>query len=159
MDIPVLPYDSAFFYSDTSIPVTWQQFHAFRNEIVRALRPLGTVGPMGECPITDGTDIEFTDWLIENHDPVFYILDDQYHDVEIYVLIEIEAFRLTKNVTRALQSVLMEFPRNWSVGVTLAPIGYLSLFVDKAVIQGDYFTGVQHLEDIIERCRSYSGQT
>jgi len=36
--------------------VRWQDYHYVRNSVLDALRPFGTVGPMGKATITDGDE-------------------------------------------------------------------------------------------------------
>lgn len=56
--------------------IEWTEFHRQRNAVLEALRPLGSVGPLGAYPL--GLDPEAADvaWSIEAADPTFYVLDD-----------------------------------------------------------------------------------
>jgi hypothetical protein len=57
-------------------PLEWEEFHRQRNAVLGALRPFGSVGPLGDYPLAMDTQAAESAWSIEAADPTFYVLDD-----------------------------------------------------------------------------------
>ena len=70
-----------------SYPVTWQMYHTARNALVRTCEKHGTTGPMGERPIMGEQSNSYANWHVLNKGDscVYYIIDDQYNDEELYL--------------------------------------------------------------------------
>jgi hypothetical protein len=72
-------------YPEGELP--WQMYHEVRNAVLRLCRQFGAAGPMGECPITDATEVPDGEWPLGDPDLLdFFVVDDQYnHERYIYV--------------------------------------------------------------------------
>ena len=64
------------------------EFLRTRNELLQTLRAFGTVGPLGESPLTLHEEFAYpTDWPLECEDPDFFVAEDPwsnapFHQVE-----------------------------------------------------------------------------
>jgi hypothetical protein len=104
--------------------VSPEEYQDLRNRVLRALRPLGTVGPMGEFPIHLPADERERAWAVETSDPTYYILDDQLSERTLYVKVEVESSTsVTLPVLEALWSVVQE-QRECGVGVSVPFMRY-----------------------------------
>lgn len=152
MEIAKVAFDSSDCDGDASVPcVTWQQYYGFRNAILKALRPLGSVGPMGECLIADEGDGPPGPWPVECDEPDFFVVDDWYNDWEFFIRIETHSRRISKEFIHALVSVLSAMPRRWAAGIDVGD-GYLLLYADRLMTDGPRFEHCDSMGDVIAAC-------
>src|SRR5688572_15954753 len=99
-------------------PVPWQRYHRFRNDVLTALREFGTVGAMGEAPITDDADGPPRGWSVETDHPEFWVMDDQWDDEHLGTKVECEARFMTLGSLQALLKVTTRW-KGATIGIAL----------------------------------------
>jgi hypothetical protein len=153
--IPKVKYDTSACDGDPNNScVTWQEYHGFRNRILRALRNYGTVGPMGEARITEDETGPPEPWSVECHDPDFFVVDDWYNDWSFWAKVETQARNVSLAVMESLVAVLREMPVNWAIGISIPRRGYILLFADRFMVDGPLLKGDSDLADVVLSCRS-----
>ena len=132
------------------MPVTWQEFHTVRNAIVRSLRPFGTVGPMGEAPITSGQEGPPDSWDVETDDPRYFVVDDQYNDTSRYHYVEVQhPEALSLPVLRSLWETISTHP-TWSIGIGIPQERYIYLQFTHIWTRGAVFQSCRSLQSLVD---------
>lgn len=137
---------------------TWQEHHAFRNAILVCLRHHGTVGPMGEAPIThhsDGPDC--TKWDVECRNPEYWVVDTYWGKYQRDVVVEVGPRHVTEPCLRSVSDVMSQFPfRCVSICVaerqdqrTPGRHGHISVFYDRLLVGGPLFANCRDLASIV----------
>src|SRR6187402_3556811 len=94
MNIPVVPLDDQVGGAESlDLPpeaYSERKFYAFRNALLGALRPFGSVGPMGDS----SPDEEPVDAPIENVDPDFFFVEDRWNEFQMLVRVETSPSRI-----------------------------------------------------------------
>ena len=132
--------------------VSWQEYHQVRNAVVRACRQYGPTGPLGECPITNSkTEPDVIQWENGDPNPSYFVVDDQLND-ERYIYIEVlNPTTVSTDWIISLSAALRAHPY-WGVGVSNIPEGYIIIFCNMILVQGDkLFAG--RVDDLVENAR------
>lgn len=155
MNVHTLPkkqYDTTECDGDPLNPtVSWQQYYSFRNKLLTVLRPFGSVGPMGECCITEDADGPPDPWHVETSDPDFFVIDGWYNNWSFWIKIETENRFVTVDVLQALLDVLGTMPLHWAIGIATGK-GYILLFADKIMTDGPQFQSCTSTQEVLQRC-------
>jgi hypothetical protein len=96
-------------YDDAALPpwprtkgLSERDWHAGRNRVLGALRPLGSVGPMRDYPLHLNRQLLQGEWGVENDNPTYFVVDDETIDCQ-YVHIEVDS---SESITIDTMSVL-----------------------------------------------------
>jgi hypothetical protein len=136
--------------------VTWQEFYSTRNSILSAVRPFGTVGPMGEAPITADESGPPRSWAVETREPEYFVVDDQLNEISRYHYVEVSNSQsIVYEVIQALWEVIRTNPR-WSIGVGIQGKAYILLNKEAVWISGACVEGCRSLDDIVKACQLQS---
>lgn len=138
----------------TALPhnVQWQEYHAARNAALEALRPFGTVGPMGRATITSDDKGPPEPWPVEALNPQFFVVDDMWNDWDRVVKIEVEDHRLISlNVLHALRQQLREHP-DWAY-VVAGVRGYVRITADAYMVEVSELTGCTSVDEVVRLLR------
>ena len=153
-ELPVLAYGTQACTVDPEM--TWQKYYSARNAILKALRPFGSVGPMGECLITDDEDGPPDPWPIECQDPDFYVIDDWLNDTQM-ILGATDHKLISSHLLAALVQTLKSMPPNWAILMDVCSggkfLGGIQLFSDKVILGGQLFADVTTVEALLHRCQ------
>ena len=126
---------------------------------MRALRPFGTVGAMGESIINDAPEGPPDPWKVETSDePDFFVIDDQLNDYSFWILVETKGKKgtmITLPALKALVDMLRTMPPNWAVGISLLN-GYILLFSDRVMVKGPLLENARDIADIVLACQKQS---
>lgn len=135
-------------------PVNCAEFHGVRNDLLAALRPFGSVGPIGEfsleeeCePLMDG---EPGLGSVDCRDPMFFIVSDQYNDTYRVHRVETELRAITLELLRAVTTML-EQHEGWQIYFAVGT-GALVLSGGTVAFDGPAFAACRDLRDIAMRC-------
>ncbi|MEP6573264.1 MAG: hypothetical protein ABJD11_11240 [Gemmatimonadota bacterium] len=72
--------------------VTWQEWQGIRNRVLAALRPLGTVGEVGDTPLdAPSEEAAFHAAVVEEEDPVYYVPDHQENQSALFFEVEVRS--------------------------------------------------------------------
>jgi hypothetical protein len=138
-----------------SQPVSWQLFHQFRNALLQSLRRFGTVGPMGEAPITSESDGPPQEWAIECDNPQFYVVDDQWHDTVLDIKIECEPALVTGDVLHELLKVTSRWKGSLVI-VALTEDSNLAVATGRILVRGPLFPeGCESIQGVAGACARY----
>jgi hypothetical protein len=152
--IRVVPFSKdEYTPADSSGPplFTWREYYGFRNDIVRALRVYGTVGPMGEMPIRDEWEASEREWEGGASNPDFFVVADMWNGYDRWNRIEAaSALLVTTDLLRHLIAVVQRYP-GWCVYLALTE-GGLTVLGDRILFEGGLFVGVSTVEELGERC-------
>ena len=130
--------------------VTWQDFQSTRNSVLEALRPFGTVGPLGTAQITSDAEGPPRPWPVETADPEFFVVDDMWNDWDRVVTVETEHPQLiTLPLMHRLRSVLASDRPDWAVGLAIEN-GYVLLTATKIQVKGEVFRSCRVAGDIVD---------
>jgi len=150
--LPKKEYDTTECDGDPLNPtVSWQQYYSFRNQLLSVLRPFGSVGPMGECRITEDADGPPEPWPVETSHPDFFVLDDWLNNCSFWIKIETDNKFVTVSVLQALHDVLKTMPAHWAIGIATGE-GYILLFADKIMTDGPQFESCATVKEVLQRC-------
>jgi hypothetical protein len=141
-------------------PVSWQRYHEFRNDILRALQAHGSVGPMGLAPITDAKDGPPSPWPIADQDPTFFVMDDQWHDTHLWSHIECNAVDVHEPVLAALLAVMSRW-KGALIHISLGTIakGVILVCSGRLLVQGPLFPrSCTSARDVVVRCQRVEGE-
>jgi len=139
---------------------TWQEFHAVRNSVLRTCRRFGTVGDMGEAPITDDEEVPDDGWHVETacsgefgdeSSPAYHCVDDQWYTGQIFVRLEAFPSEINARLLGTLAAMLTDYP-NWCVEI-FAGCGMIWVWADSIKVTGPAFENCQHLTDFDDACR------
>jgi hypothetical protein len=104
-----------------------REFHEVRNAVLRALRPLGTVGPMGEFPLHLPPDDQGRAWKVETSDPCYFVVDDQMGGSRVHIHVEVQSSReITVSALEALWTVVRAWPTS-GIGIAVPKARYFYL--------------------------------
>jgi hypothetical protein len=131
--------------------VSWQRFHGFRNEILRGLRPYGSVGPMGEATITDDSEGPLSNWPVESMAPDFLVVDDQWQSDILETKVECGARRVTQEVLAQLLDVAGRW-EGCTIVVAIDENEYFVVGAHRLLVQGPRFHGCQTAADVLAAC-------
>jgi hypothetical protein len=131
--------------------VTWREFYAFRNHVLRVLRVFGTAGPMGEVDlsVTEEDQPAFNSEIIDN--PAFYVVDDMYNEHDRISIVECEPANVDAVVIESLCAMMRMFP-GWSVSFGLGDSG-LAVFSDVVLVGGRRFWDCTSVLQVSECCQ------
>ena len=130
------------------MPVTWQEFHTMRNSVLQSLRPFGTVGPMGEAPITQEPEGPPGSWDVEANDPQYFVVDDQYNNTSRYHYVEVQNLEaLSLPVLRSLWETISQNP-TWSIGIGIPQTCYIYLQFTHIWMRGAVFQSCRSLQSL-----------
>lgn len=114
--------------------IPWRDFHRVRNRVLEAVRPFGSVGPMGAAPMSgdrDGPNLDL--WEREGGErPRYFVVSDQF--TWKFQRVETHAWP-SLSVVESLASVLVEYP-DWSIGIAYGVDRYLFLTAAKIWVAG-----------------------
>lgn len=156
-NLRIVPYDDSAGTAEGRglAPETYSDFafFEFRNAILAALRPFGTVGPMGASPL-DGSPLPLNGPL-ECAEPDFYVVDDRWNEEQMLVSVEVPPERLSFEVLQAIVSMLATRP-GWVVQFALFRdgdfLGGVQILSDCAMVGGDLLQGCTTLSDVARAC-------
>ncbi len=132
----------------------WQVYHTVRNAIVRTCRRHGPTGPIGECVIEDGRNAPAIDvWGRGDNHATYFIVDDQYND-EPYLYAEVHPNAFNREWLADIAATLQEFP-GWAIGIKNIPDGYLLIFSDKLMVQGEPLRKCRDAASVIKAVRRH----
>lgn len=155
--LPIVPYDPSVGSAEglDLDPESYSDFafFSFRNAILAALRPFGTVGQMGTSPLDD-SPLPFNG-PIECAEPDFFVVDDRWNEEQMLVCVELAPERLTLDVLESLVTMLAGYP-GWAVQFVVfrdgQGLGGVQLMSDRAMVAGDLFQGCSSLSDVARAC-------
>jgi hypothetical protein len=129
--------------------VTWQEFHTLRNLVLDALRPFGTVGPLGHATITDAEDGPSSPWVIETEDPDFFVVDDMWNTWQRSIHVETERPWLIRlDAIKRIRDVLQKQPKPWTVSLA-TEAGYILVGVDNVIVSGPVYRRCKTVGDVV----------
>ena len=138
-------------YPEGDLP--WQVYHTVRNAIVRACRRHGPTGPMGECVIEDGRNApDLAGWKRGDNPATYFIVDDQYNEERYLYAVVDPAAAFNHEWLADIFAALQEFP-GWAIGITNIPDGYLLIFGDKLMVQGEALRNCRDAASVIKAVR------
>lgn len=157
--LPIVPYDPSVGSAEglDLAPETYSDFafFGFRNEILAALRPFGTVGQMGASPLDDSPLP--LNGPIECAEPDFFVVEDRWNEEQMLVRVELPSERLSVDVLESRVTMLAEYP-GWVVQLVVYrgddALGGIQLMSDRAMVAGDVFQGCPSLSDVVRACRT-----
>lgn len=120
----------------------WQEYHAVRNDLVRACREHGPVGPMGLVTISADVEdpyrealLNFGSWEFGDPNPRYFLLDDQLNH-ERYCYLELPGETgFTPAWMHSVAAVLRKHD-GWGLGVNHIPDAYVLIFGRKLMVRG-----------------------
>src|SRR5262245_11103032 len=127
---------------------TWQQFHTFRNGVLDILSRYGTVGPTGKMPILETYEESVDEWQGGDAKPDFFVVDDDMYGLSVRVE---ASWTLAKPVLLEDLAMFLKPRQEWCAYLALIK-GGLFVFHDRILVEGDFFTGCNSLEDIYHSC-------
>ena len=140
-------------------PVSDREFHAVRNAVLQALRPLGSVGAMGTAPLS--ADERDKHWQVETpaDECDFFVIDDQWSDTERFLRVEPKSPRLISlELFHALDAVLKQYPE-WEVLLGFSPDALASVRLGMVLVSGDAYVGISSAEDLVKRCAEVAAES
>jgi hypothetical protein len=131
---------------------TWREYYGFRNELLRVLRPYGTVGPEGELPILDDWESSDKAWKPAALKPDFFVVSDMNNEHDRWNRVEASPWRVNIHLLRDLIALVQRWP-DWCVYLALTR-GGLTVLGDRVLHEGELFAGASSVEELGERCLS-----
>jgi hypothetical protein len=106
---------------------------------------------MGEAPITDDEEITYDGWSVENDEPEYYCLDDQWYEGQIFVRLELRPSKISTLLVQKLSTMLRDYS-DWSVEIFTAA-GLIWVWTDRIRVHGQVFEKCKKLEDLDSLCK------
>ena len=132
--------------------VSWQDFYTTRNLVLQVCRKFGSVGPMGECIITEEGDEPSDPWPVEDENPQFFVVEKWDHDGQRFIRVETDPPFITIHFLVDMIAMLSTLPDHWGVGVAIGD-GYLMIFADKIMIEGPRLESCSDVRSLLDVCR------
>src|SRR5262249_46623615 len=129
-------------------PVSWMTFHKWRNSVIRALSPYGTIGPMGERPLGRGE--KGRNWPITSSDCDFFVVDDQWSAGQKWIDVETDAGHLSRELLMDICHILRA-DAEWAVNFAMG-VGHLVVFSHLLMVGMPLFQECKTFDEIICAC-------
>ena len=133
----------------------WQVYHNVRNTIVRTCRRYGPTGPMGEVKIDENVEDPYRQiaeehdfWQDGDHDPHYYIIDDQYNH-ERYVYAELYGDDPFNAGWLASITAILREHRGWGLGINNIPDSYILIFGKRLMVKGKKLSRCKTASEVV----------
>jgi hypothetical protein len=129
---------------------TWKEYYGFRNDLLRVLRPHGSVGPMGEMPILDDWETSRDAWQGGADDPDFFVVAEMWNQYNRWNRVEAAPWLVSPTLLHELLVMVRRW-QDWCVYLALMQ-GGLTVLGDRILYEGDLFAGASSIEELGQRC-------